>query len=180
MQKFRKGSYSVIRFSQRSFRTAWPRLFQSYEARVRNEVPSSVTEQWATKKLKAFFEWIFVKPLTLLPSHKRRTYLPQKTTQGHILFFFIFSGFLWLHSSLCPQIWPAHRIPFYTHHLNSIICMCSVTKSKEVHCKHAMPKNKWKFKQKTITKKALRKGSMFSYRMTVRVSLASDRTPCFP
>ena len=95
-------------------------------------------------------------------------------------FFFIFSGFLWLHSSLCPQIWPAHRIPFYTHHLNSIICMCSVTKSKEVHCKHAMPKNKWKFKQKTITNKALRKGSMFSYRMTVRVSLASDRTPCFP
>ena len=76
------------------------------------------------KNWRLFFEWIFVKPLTLLPSHKRRTYLPQKTTQGHILFFFffIFSGFLWLHSSLCPQIWPAHRIPFYTHHLNSIIC----------------------------------------------------------
>ena len=95
MQKFRKGSYSVIRFSQRSFRAAWPRLFQSYEARVRNGVPSSMTEQWATtqKNWRLFFEWIFVKPLTLLPSHKRRTYLPQKTTQGHILFFSFSAGF---------------------------------------------------------------------------------------
>ena len=123
MQKFRKGSYSVIRFSQRSFRAAWPRLFQSYEARVRNGVPSSMTEQWATKNIEGSFLSKFLSNLWLFCRLiKEGLTYHRKQPRVTFFFFFIFSGFLWLHSSLCPQIWPAHRIPFYTHHLNSIIC----------------------------------------------------------
>ena len=92
MQKFRKGSYSVIRFSQRSFRAAWPHLFQSYEARVRNGVPSSMTEQWATKNIEGSFLSKFLSNLWLFCRLIKEGLTYHRKQPRVTFFFFSFSA----------------------------------------------------------------------------------------